>query len=205
MSLIKISSSKKIKNDTIVKNDDIKLSVSLIIESKLQTKIWRQKQQWYKNGKSNECEIYQRQLIEEITNLKCNKTNQRINMVNLEITNKSNPLHDNDGFEWSEDFDGLIVEKNINYLFNLKFICGQGGSQTRSLREVYHFIKSQLDLLLKNKNNNTYFINILDGDICFKNMDKFNYLLDKKEYINVKKYLFISDMYNFKKFWNMIK
>jgi hypothetical protein len=31
-----------------------------IIAAAAQTKVWRKNQDWYNNGKSNECEIYQR-------------------------------------------------------------------------------------------------------------------------------------------------
>jgi hypothetical protein len=41
-----------------------------LISSKLQTKQWRQKQEWYKNGKSNECEKQQIKQIEIITKQK---------------------------------------------------------------------------------------------------------------------------------------
>lgn len=49
-------------------------------------------------------------------------------------------------------------------------------------QEVYFFIKCQLEYLLYNETDDIYFINILDGDTCFNSMDKFNYLLNKKEY-----------------------
>ena len=46
-------------------------------------------------------------------------------------------------------------------------VCESGGAQTRSLREVFIFIRTQLNLLLKLKNKNnyliTYFIKVLTG------------------------------------------
>ena len=45
--------------------------------SELQTKDWRKTQNWWKGGKSNECEIYQRNQIQQITNQICKKTNKR--------------------------------------------------------------------------------------------------------------------------------
>jgi hypothetical protein len=45
-----------------------------------------------------------------------------------------------DGYEYSENFDGLILKNNNKFYFNLKFVCGNGGAQTRTLREIYHFI-----------------------------------------------------------------
>ena len=80
-------------------------------------------------------------------------------------------------------------------------ICAAGGAQTRSLREIYTFIRCQLEYLLKNKNNNmntkTYFINILDGDQGYKNRDKFNYLYSKSQYNQIKKNIFIGDLKEF--------
>ena len=54
----------------------------LIPPSSYQTKLWRQKQKWYRGGKHNECELYQRDLIEKITKLPCNKSDKRFNIYN---------------------------------------------------------------------------------------------------------------------------
>ena len=58
--------------------------LSMIEPSNNQTKEWRCNQPWYLNGKDKECEKYQISLIEEITGVKVDKTNKRINL----ITNK---------------------------------------------------------------------------------------------------------------------
>lgn len=171
----------------------------LIPSSYYQTKIWRKKRKWYKNGKFTECERYQINLIKQITNLKIVKTFERINMENNKIINNKNPLIYETGYEWSETFDGKITHQNNIYYFNLKFVCDVGGAQTRTLREVYHFIKYQMKYLIKFKTNNIYFINILDGNTCYNNMDKFNYLMNKKKYVNVIKYIFIGSLCDFQK------
>ena len=173
---------------------------NLIIKSQNQDKKWRKTQKWYIDGKRNECEIYQRCLIEKITKEKCIKTNYRINMITHEMKIERQPMKRTDGFEWTEDFDGSIKYKTNDFYFNLKFICDNGGAQTRSLREVYHFIINQIE----NNSKNTYFVNILDGDTSYKHMDKFNYLLNKNEYIEKNKNIFIGDMYNFQKWWRII-
>ena len=175
-----------------IENDNI-----IIQQSQNQNKEWRQSQKWYRNGKHNECEYYQRNIIEKITKEECIKTNYRINTITKEMKIERCPMKKNDGFEWTEDFDGFIQCKNNKFYFNLKFICDNGGAQTRSLREVYHFIQNQLD----NNNKNIYFVNILDGDTSYKSMDKFNYLVNKIEYIEIKKKIFVGDMYNFQKWW----
>ena len=177
---------------------------SNIIPSNLQTKDWRKNSSWYDNGKHNECEKYQRNLIEKITKNKCNKTNLRFNLLTYELLTLSNPMKNNNGFEFSEDFDGFIDFCDNKYYFNLKMVCDDGGAQTRTLREVYHFINSQLNNLIKYDVKDVYYVNILDGNTSHKNMSKFNYLLNKIEFIDIKKYIFIGDMFQFNNWWNSI-
>ena len=169
-----------------------------IIESKFQTKTWRMNQDWYSNGKRNECEIYQKKMITNITENELSKTNCRINICSFELCFKPFPMKSDDGFEWTENFDGKQVIKNNILYYNLKMICDKGGSQTRSLREIYHFIFCQLEFLLKNiETQNIYFINILDGDTCNESFVKYNYLLKKERYKNVSKKVFIGDLFQF--------
>ena len=148
--------------------------------SSIQTKDWRKKQRWYLDGKRNECELYQRNKIEEITGLKCAKTSERINIYTYEMRPYTNPMVSNDGFEWSEDFDGKIIRGNSIVFVNLKMVCDSGGAQTRSLREVYHFIYSQIQYIHNNPQaTNVYFVNILDGNESHKHQSKYTYLLNK--------------------------
>jgi hypothetical protein len=110
-----------------------------------------------------------------------------------------NPMLKSDGYEWTENFDGkVIINKNI-YYFNLKFVCDNGGAQTRTLREVYHFIKYQFEYLIKFESKNIFFINILDGDTSYNNMNKFKYLLNKNQYMKFVKYVFIGSSYDLQK------
>ena len=94
----------------------------LIPSSYYQTKIWRKKRLWYKTGKSNECEKYQIIAIEKIIKNKLPKTNDRINTEINEIISRKNPMVNDDGYEWSENFDGLLIKNNNRYYFNLKFV-----------------------------------------------------------------------------------
>lgn len=173
--------------------------IILIPSSYYQTKEWRKTRSWYINGKSNECEKYQIILIEQMLINKLIKTNDRINMKNNLIINKKNPMINDDGYDYSENFDGLILKNNNKFYFNLKFVCGNGGAQTRTLREIYHFIKYQIIFLIKNKTNNIYFINILDGDSCYNNINKFKYLINNTKNKRVLKYIFIGSLYEFQK------
>lgn len=116
-----------------------------------------------------------------------------------EIISKKEPMIKNDGYEWSETFDGIVLNNNNKYYFNLKFVCDYGGAQTRTLREVYNFIKYQLEYLIKFNMNNTYFINILDSNTCYNNMDKFEFIINKEKYKQVIKYVFIGSIYDFQK------
>lgn len=179
----------------------------LIPPSSYQTKLWRQNQKWYRGGKHNECELYQRDLIEKITKLPCNKSDKRFNIYNKLLIDNKYPMKNKDGFEWTEDFDGHTVyddkinNRIVNYYFNLKIICDAGGAQTRSLREVYHFISVQLEHCILFPDDSIYFINILDGNTCYKHMDKFNYLLNKPQYCFVRHRIFVGDMNSFQEFW----
>lgn len=175
-----------------------------ITPSSMQTQTWRQQQQWYINGKHNECELYQKKIIEQITNLPLEKTNKRIHTRTNKIYDMKQPMKSVDGFEYTENFDGYLFNNYNEYYFNLKVICNNGGAQTRTLRNVYHFISYQLEHLLKSHEYNptpTYFINILDGDLSNKHMKKFYFLLDKPEYNSVQENVFIGDMKQFQDFW----
>ena len=173
----------------------------LIPSSYYQTKEWRKNRNWYKNGKSNECEKYQISMIEKIIKCSLNKTNDRINIDTTEIISNKNPMIYKDGYDWTENFDGKIIKNNNTFYFNLKFVCDNGGAQTRTLRETYHFIKNQLEYLIKFNKNNVYFINILDGDTSYNNIDKFNYLVNKEKYKNknINNNVFIGSLYDFQK------
>ena len=112
----------------------------------------------------------------------------RINFCKYTIENIRCPNKLKNGYDYTENFDGVISKLGENKIyFNLKFVSGTGGAQTRTLREVYHFIHFQLCIL--EKYDNIFFINILDGDTSFKNMNKFEYLLESKKEKNNKIYV----------------
>jgi len=181
-----------------------------IIKSSEQTKEWRKSCSWYKNGKSNECENYQKKIIKQLIGYEIKKCNDRFYIETNNIIAKVNPMKDIDGFEYTEDFDGkCTLGKNTIY-FNLKFCCDAGGAQTRTLRLVYDFIKCQIQYINTKSDKikyedgdnleelcDTYFINILDGDTCNTHTSQFRYLLDKLNDEKLKKYVFIGSMYDF--------
>ena len=170
----------------------------IVIPASLQTKDWRKECDWYSNGKHNECEIYQRNIISTITSTTLAKSTVRINVCDYRMQSNPAPMKRVDGFDWTEDFDGFFKSGEVEYYFNLKMVCGAGGAQTRTLREVYHFIKSQLEhLLVSPESHSVYFVNILDGDASHKVMSKFSYLIELDKYSEIKNRVYIGDLHGF--------
>ena len=59
-------------------------SLLKITHSKHHTKEWRKKQEWYNNGKRNECEIYQKDLIKSRPHPRKKRTFQTIHEHNID-------------------------------------------------------------------------------------------------------------------------
>jgi hypothetical protein len=173
-----------------------------LIPSIYQTVKWRQNQIWYKNGLKNECEKYQKNIIENITKSPIKRTNKRFNLINHNFEIIKNPYMKMNHFEYSENMDGYqqIGENEIYY--NLKMIISKGGFQNRSLQNTYYFIKCQLEYLKENKYKNIKFVNILDGSYCNQNIEKFNYLHNKEKYNIIKNKVYIGDSYDYEKWFN---
>ena len=164
--------------------------------SRFQSKEWRKKQDWYINGKKNECETFQKKMIQEITKTSLEHTSYRLNLNTLELKSVMNPFLFKNGLEWSENFDGY-QEINSDILFyNLKFVCDQGGAQYRTLRSTYQFIHCQYRFSAR---KNVYFFNILDGDAFYRARDKFDFLSDKYE--NGQN-VFVGDLFEFQTHWD---
>lgn len=175
--------------------------------SSKQTKEWRKAQDWYTTGKSNECEIYQRGVVERITGKPCAKTNKRLRLDDPTFFGDcSRPLTLVDGFEYTEDMDGLVVgDDGTKYYFNFKMVCCSGGAQTRTLREVYSFIRCQLEHRLSAKSDPIIFVNVLDGDVSKKFAAHFAYLLAQPKYVDVATSVFVGDSKTFQEWWSSLK
>ena len=158
---------------------------------------------------SRKPEEYQRSKIVEGTGVPCTKTNMRINWRTNELKDIAHPMIYKDGYDYTENFDGLQQIYTKQIFINLKSVVGKGGSQTRTLRdECYPFVESQLRLLLKMATVATvatdatvpiitppYFANIFDGDEAGKSMEKFNgHLLCLPEYKTVCKRVYVGDL-----------
>jgi len=144
-------------------------------------------------GGSGSCspEKYQRRMIVEGTGVQCPKTNTRINLQTNQLVDIAHPNTKRDGFDYSEDFDGGQTFGEKKVFINLKCIVGKGGSQTRSLREVYHMMEGQLRIC-RQTDEQVYFANVLDGDESNYSMPKFDYLLN--EYTDVKSRVYVGDL-----------
>ena len=141
---------------------------------------------------SRKPEEYQRQKIIDGTGFACPKTNMRINLRTNTLKDITHPNIKNDGFDYSEDFDGIQSIKEYKVYINLKCIVGKGGVQTRSLREVYWFVEGQLNTLKYVEN--VYFANILDGDEAHSAKLKFEYQLNLTEFDKVKNRVYVGDL-----------
>lgn len=141
---------------------------------------------------SRKPEEFQRHKIIDGTGIGCPKTNIRINLRTNTLKDIAHPNTKSDGFDYSEDFDGVQSVKNKKVYVNLKCIVGKGGVQTRSLREVYWFVEGQLNSIKSVEN--VYFANILDGDEAHSSMSKFEYILDLPAFESVKNRVYIGDL-----------
>ncbi len=164
-----------------------------IIEGRLITKEKRHEMFGQIAGGANSMkpEEYQRSKIIEITGVPCPKTKMRINLKTNTLKVLTRPNVAEDGFDYSEDFDGIQTVNGKFIYINLKCIVGIGGAQTRSLREVYWFVNGQINVLKTNQD--VYFANILDGDEPHLAMNKFQYLLNQEEE-NIKSRIYVGDL-----------
>ena len=148
-----------------------------------------------RGGSSRNHEVYVRQQIVSGTGQPCSTTQTRINWVKNEMKDISHPMKNDDGFDYTENFDGIQLFGNNTVLINMKSVVGTGGSQTRTLRdECYKFVHAQLSYLLGTPAKNHYFANIFDGDEASQRMKHFNNLLSRSEYSEVKKYVYVGDL-----------
>jgi len=139
-------------------------------------------------------EKLQRQQIIQGTGIPCSKTNIRINLRTKTLHDIAHPNKQIDGFDYTEDFDGVQMIHGKQIYINLKCIVGKGGSQTRSLREVYGFVEGQLNVIKTSNQTTVFFANILDGDESHAVLPKFEYLRSLPEFTNEKKFVYVGDL-----------
>ena len=144
---------------------------------------------------SMKAEKYQRKAIEDGTGFQCPKSDHmRINKKTDEMIERIERLTPPDGgYHFTEDFDGLqTFGGTCRIFYDFKSIVGIGGSQSRSLECVHGFIEAQRDVINKSGNldRNTFFVNILDGEVCAKNMHLF------REFDNEDQ-IYVGDLYGY--------
>uniref|UniRef100_A0A6C0HPU2 Uncharacterized protein n=1 Tax=viral metagenome TaxID=1070528 RepID=A0A6C0HPU2_9ZZZZ len=146
-------------------------------------------------GGSRKPEKYQREQIVLGTSRPCTTTQTRINWRKNEMMENAQPMRKEDGFDYTENFDGKQIFAPNTVWVNLKSVVGTGGSQTRTLRdECYLFVNAQLNFLVKSKKIDYFFANIFDGDEASSKMEMFHYLLRLPEFSTVKKYVYVGDL-----------
>lgn len=185
-----------------------------VIEGRLITKEKRQEMFGrVAGGKgSNRPEKYQREMIALGTGLSCPPTQVRLNWRKNTMVNYPQPMRINnkkqDGFDYTETFDGKQRFHSNTVWINLKSVVGTGGSQIRTLRECYHFIHCQLNYLRTIKANHLtqstetcfdhcFFANVFDGDEASKKRKEFVYLLEDPIFVEVKNHVYVGDLRNY--------
>lgn len=175
-----------------------------IIAGKLITKDKRKEIFGIVSGGSNTSKIekFQRQKVIDGTGVPCSKTSIRINLRLNTLVDIRHPNIKDDGFDYSEDFDGVQIIGDRKIYINFKCVVGNGGSQTRTMREVYWFIQGQFNAVISL--NNVYFANILDGDEAHKCMSKFKHLTSLDTFQTHKNKIYIGDLKDYFEWFNQI-
>jgi len=149
-------------------------------------------------------EVKQRGWITEGTGVACGTSQMRINKRTLVMEDCVAPMKKVDGFEWTENFDGVQNAGTKKIYINLKCVVGAGGSQTRTLRdECYPFVEAQLNYLLKSRSAGVFFANIFDGDEAAKRMPMFEYLLGLPEYADITGQVYVGDLLGYYERFNL--
>lgn len=206
----KISSRRKIEFEDDIDeklSKETKTSLNVNIDS-LCTKEKRLEVFGKCSGGSNSMkpENFQREFIIRETGVDCRKVKTRINLRTNQLKDVSTPNKNDDGFDYTENFDGIQEYDNVKIYVNLKNVVGKGGSQTRTLREVYWFIQGQLNVLRSlDEKEDTYFVNVIDGDVCDASMKHFNYLCNLDEYKNINKKIFVGNSKNYVKWFKNLR
>jgi hypothetical protein len=144
---------------------------------------------------STKPEKYQRQQVQLGTGHPCPTTQTRIHRRRYSLCDVYDPMTREDGYDYTENFDGKQRIMDRDVYINFKCVVGQGGAQTRTLRDqTYAFIEAQLAYCLKTKTHRCYFANILDGDEAAASMKHFHYLLALPEFADVRKYIYVGDL-----------
>lgn len=168
--------------------------------SSQQTKDWRRRQSWYCGGRKTECENFQVETIEKELGIQLEKTSERLHTLTFSIHEYKHPYNDPWGFDFTENFDRVLRDPvSSNTYFNFKFIVGRGGAQTRSLKDVYGFVRIQYQHVwscLQRCVIAPRFVNILDGDECARREPMFDWLREQFPH-HTHAYVYVGDLYGY--------
>ena len=152
-------------------------------------------------GNTTWLENWQRCTLESIINACVPKSDHlRFNVINATLQ-PMRQFHDQtQPFAWTEDFDGMFIRNGQRYLVNFKFTNNGGGQQNRTMRELYHYIRTQVDYLNNNPDCDDIILNILDGDALSPNIQHFQLILNGLDQ-GIAGQIFIGDTYTLQQNW----
>lgn len=84
-------------------------------------------------------EIYQKKMIEQFSKIPIVKTSTRINLRQYTMENVIRPNIKTNGFDYSEDFDGVQQHVKNKIYLNLKCIVGKGGDGDEASKHIDKF------------------------------------------------------------------
>lgn len=125
-------------------------NVNNVIPLEIQAKKRSEESFWCMNRHYNEYKLYQ-------VRLKNDKTDLKLNINTYFLYNKQYPMSNEDVFEFIQNFNKIIYEKEKVFYINLK-IMYDNGTQTQTFQELYNFILCQLEYLVKYNSQDVYLL-----------------------------------------------
>lgn len=105
-----------------------------------------------------------------------------------------------DGLEWSKPLDAFL-RTNHNEEKHVYATFSYVENDIARIRENYSLVRSQLYHLINYKKTpKIYFVNIMDGNLCFQHMHHFDYLR-KKYPLYIQNRVYIGDARSFTNWW----
>ena len=166
-------------------------------KSKYQTNEWLDIQTW---GSSDKIDVYKKtqiKIFENITKLKITASYDRIHTYFKNLQTIKMFVKSNNDYNWTDKFDYSTFNNKNNIYINFRYYSGnKHDNKIDKLLNMYTFIQNQAEHKLINQNK-ILFINILDGDTSYYNIDKFKFLLNQEKFNNIKSDIFIGSLYDF--------
>jgi len=157
-------------------SDNVLQEIPKIFTKKLRSEI-------ISNGRGkSEDEKFQKDYLEKHLGVQIKKKKDiRVNIDSGEIKIVKSSMQELDPSVWSEDFDGVFTKNGKECVVSFKMIPENGGSQNRSIKEVYWHIKACIkSVSLDNKIKVDKFLFILDGELLSKHWQRMNDLIPQE-------------------------